>query len=971
MDSRATHLRGGLINIQSVSNKTIQIREMINDRAFDIVALIETWLMESDSAKINEMTPFTHTFHHIPREGKRGGGVGLFASKALTHLRVQKRIEVESFEYMEVIFKCSGQWILCLVVYRPPGPSVNNFIEKFRNLLDLIDMVSLKVVIMGDFNIRMDDPTHHDTIAFNELLEEYQLMNNVKNSTSRAGHMLDLIIGDVSNNIIESVEVESEFDISPVHKFISFDLCLPNSKVFKNISFRSKTDFSPESFIREITRRISNELDSPCTHSDLNHKIDCVNCLTDSYNQISKTEYNDRCPYMEKCIVIKDRSPWFNGETMQKKREKRRKERKWLKNKTASAWEEYKNVKNQYNALLKSRKAEYYNKKIQEAGSDMNKLYQVLNNLTGSVRKKRLPDGFDDRVLAENFCEFFKNKIENLVSGFAVPLPPDEIESATTSRLECFKTINKEDLSRIIGKAKKTHCAVDPIPIAEVAGADNFSDLIDVLLTIVNTSISTCQYPESEKLAIINPILKSGLDYQSLSSFRPVSNLSFLSKILEYVILEQLMDHLNKVHALPDNQSAYRQLYSTETAVCAVVSDLLDVMDEGKCAILVLLDLSAAFDTVVHELLLNDMKTIGIEQVALQYLENYLRDRKYCVQIGNSFSSHESLTRGVPQGSVLGPILFCIYTIGLSNVLQEQGVKFKLFADDTQLYLSVSDINNTTEKLNSVLQSVKEWMDLKHLKLNENKTEYMLVGKRDNLSNLGNTDMYINGDQVHVAERVRDLGVQLDCNLTLGNQISNVVRVSGYHLRNIAFIKKYVDESSIKKLVINSVINRVDYCNSIYFRLPHTLLKKLQNIINRAARLVKGTSPRERITPVLIELHWLPIKARIIFKICVLTHQALRTGCPPYLRELLHVLQPSEGINTRRTLNGVTLFEPRCCMNYGFRTFGSAAPRLYNRLPFDIREIESVTNFKKKLKTHLFSECYDLENLTINTAYAL
>ena len=363
MDSRATHLRGGLINIQSVSNKTIQIREMINDRAFDIVALTETWLMESDSAKINEMTPFTHTFHHIPRVGKRGGGVGLFASKALTHLRVQKRIEVESFEYMEVIFKCSGQWILCLVVYRPPGPSVNNFIEKFRNLLDLIDMVSLKVVIMGDFNIRMDDPTHHDTIAFNELLEEYQLMNNVKNSTSRAGHMLDLIIGDVSNNIIESVEVESEFDISPVHKFISFDLCLPNSKVFKNISFRNKTDFSPESFIRDITRRISNELDSLCTHSDLNHKIDCVNCLTDSYNQISKTEYNDRCPYMEKCIVIKDRSPWFNGETMQKKREKRRKERKWLKNKTASAWEEYKNVKNQYNALLKSRKAEYYKKK--------------------------------------------------------------------------------------------------------------------------------------------------------------------------------------------------------------------------------------------------------------------------------------------------------------------------------------------------------------------------------------------------------------------------------------------------------------------------------------------------------------------------------------------------------------------------------------------------------------------------------
>lgn len=191
------------------------------------------------------------------------------------------------------------------------------------------------------------------------------------------------------------------------------------------------------------------------------------------------------------------------------------------------------------------------------------------------------------------------------------------------------------------------------------------------------------------------------------------------------------MEHLEKVHVLPDSQSAYRPIFSTEATFCSVVNDLLEMMDGGKCAILVLLDLSAAFDTVVHELLVKDLRSIGVVDNALKYLESYLQTRSYCVQIGNCFSSYEALTRGVPQGSVLGPILFCIYTISLSRILQQHGVGFKLFADDTQFYFSITDIENTSAKINSVINSVKDWMHYKQLKLNDDKTEFMLVGKKD------------------------------------------------------------------------------------------------------------------------------------------------------------------------------------------------------------------------------------------------
>ena len=166
---------------------------------------------------------------------------------------------------------------------------------------------------------------------------------------------------------------------------------------------------------------------------------------------------------------------------------------------------------------------------------------------------------------------------------------------AIQNRLRRFNTVDKENLTQIFKKMKKTHCALDPMPVSDLTGAENISIFLDMILKIINTSIQSCIFPKNEKRAVIHPALKGSLDPQSLNSYRPISNLPFVSKILEYSILDQLLTHLNEVQAIPDNQSAYRQLYSTETTICSVVNDLLIMMDEGKCGLLVLLDLSAAF----------------------------------------------------------------------------------------------------------------------------------------------------------------------------------------------------------------------------------------------------------------------------------------------------------------------------------------------------------------------------------------
>ena len=196
---------------------------------------------------------------------------------------------------------------------------------------------------------------------------------------------------------------------------------------------------------------------------------------------------------------------------------------------------------------------------------------------------------------------------------------------------------------RLVKDTKKSHCENDPLPIGDLAGATNINALLRIQLDIINSSFAEGVFPNSEKSALIKPTIKNNLDPQLLNSYRPVSNLTYLSKMIESAALQQLNEHLRKINVLPEMQSAYRKHHSTETALCAVVDDLLTRMDEGRCSIIILLDLSAAFDTVVHELLVDDLVAIGIDGVALEWFKGYLAGRTFQVSIDYKKSGSKPL----------------------------------------------------------------------------------------------------------------------------------------------------------------------------------------------------------------------------------------------------------------------------------------------------------------------------------------
>ena len=399
---------------------------------------------------------------------------------------------------------------------------------------------------------------------------------------------------------------------------------------------------------------------------------------------------------------------------------------------------------------------------------------------------------------------------------------------------------------------------------------------------------------------------------------------------------------------------------------------MIQISNEGECGILIMLDLSAAFDTVVHEYLLNDLKLIGITDDVYKWFESYLHNREITVAISKSKSETRKLTKGVPQGSVLGPTLFNIYTIELSWILKKHNVSFKLFADDTQFYFSITTIPDIENKIEEIMKDIKGWMINKKLKLNDDKTECMLFGTEHALKKYEQLQyIKIGTSNIKIVPVVRNLGVFIDENITMKKQILNTVKVCNHHLRNIAFIRKYLNEDACKTLIHSYVISRLDYCNSLYYGLPNVQLKKLKNIQNKAARLIKGTKRRERITPTLINLHWLPIKARIEYKICLLAYNALRLGKPRYLHEKLIPFDLETNVTVRHTDDQYRLFEPRVNKVIGERMYQYIAPRLYNKLPSEIKESETTDKFKKRLKTYLFEKCYDLENASINEQFKL
>ena len=374
---------------------------------------------------------------------------------------------------------------------------------------------------------------------------------------------------------------------------------------------------------------------------------------------------------------------------------------------------------------------------------------------------------------------------------------------------------------------------------------------------------------------------------------------------------------------------------------------------------LVLLDLSAAFDSIDHHVLLARLHSrFGISGKALAWIQNYLSNRTQSVIIKNSMSKKWNLQFGVPQGSVLGPILFTLYMSPLGDIIKSHGINYHCYADDTQLYLSFNpkDFDTARKRIEECISDIRSWMASSFLCLNDSKTEFIVFGSKNSLSHLLSASLKIGKSEVSKVSEVRNLGSTLDESLSMQKQINNTCKGAWMCLRRIGQIRQFLDKATAEKLVHAYISSKLDFMNALLYSLPSNHLDKLTRVQNAAARLVTRTKKFDHITPVLVQLHWLPIAQRIEFKILLLVYKCLHNLAPSYLSALIVPVSSQRALRSS-SKNLLTVQKSRT-IRYGDGAFCNAGPQLWNKLPENVKDSASVDIFKSKLKTCLFNKAY-------------
>ena len=946
-----------LFNAQSVCNKTDDIIDYVLDNDIDICCITETWLNRDDSVTVAALQINGYKFHQEPRKDRRGGGLGFLVKENIAFQVLPLPPDITMFECLNAKLTIENKIFTIVLVYRPQviaGASTqcNLFFDQFSQVLSSqIDQPG-NLLIAGDFNFHWNNTEDDRVQKLADLLESYNLEQHISQPTHKLGNTLDLLITRHSESTVYEQPSVDHFisDHAVIKCKLSFKKPPPvKSKItFRKLKSIDLTEFQSDIEKESLSENTStNVSDLVCQYNDTLHKI-----------------LDKHAPVCTKVVRLREARPWYSEEIAHEKAIRRTKEKKWVNSKSEQDHNEYKCQKNLVTSMLSSGKVDSITKlnAIVDAGSDQKALLKIEKRLLGQTKQSVLPHHDCKQTLANSFSKFFIGKIEKIQSDiFSVigDVKLEELVDHGRFGFDNFKVLNDTDIRQLISKSATKSCSLDPIPTSMVKSC--LPVLSTPILNIVNLSLQTGEFPDSMKQAIVFPLHKKPSLDLSLKNFRPVSNLSYISKLTEKAVAAQLIDYLDRNNLREKFQSSYRACHSTETALMRVKNDIMRDMDNKNVVLLVLLDLSAAFDTVHHGILLRRLENLGIKSVALAWFRSYLSNRKQTVIIDGVSSDPEFLKCGVPQGSVLGPILFTIYVQPLGDLLRKYDCSIHFYADDTQLYFRIvpnqSCLNRSVDTLQQCCAEIKTWLTENLLKFNEDKTECMLIGSRFQLAKVNISELDIGNSQIQVSEKVRNLGVIFDSNMAMSHQISSVCKSVNYQLYNIGKIRKFLTKDACKLLVNAMVTSRLDCNNSLLAGLPKCEIKRLQLLQNTAARIVSQKSRRDHITPVLYELHWLPVSYRINYKVATTVFKCLNNMAPEYLAELLSQKRVRRSLRSSSTA-AVTLEIPLTKSKMGDKAFSVIGPTLWNDLPISIRTHTGLEQFKKDLKTHYFKLAY-------------
>lgn len=482
--------------------------------------------------------------------------------------------------------------------------------------------------------------------------------------------------------------------------------------------------------------------------------------------------------------------------------------------------------------------------------------------------------------------------------------------------------------------------------------------ILSPLTHVINFSLLSGCFPEAWKRAKVVPLAKKS-HVQSLNDLRPISLLPIMSKALEKVVFQQLTSYINKNGILPSIQSGFRKGHSTTTALLEVTDKILNSIDNSMVVILVLLDLTKAFDLVHHDLLLAKMKYYNFSESVINWFYSYLSCRQQQAVLNGvkaQISAPSVIKAGVPQGSILGPLLFSLYAADFATVIKHSSVHF--YADDTQLLISTTPdkIMTMIELLNEDLSAVTNWCLENGLLINPTKCTFTVLGTPQQLGKINPHELKVTimNSNICFSPTVKNLGLIIDQELNWNNHVSNQCIKAKRNLRQLYKLKDYMSRDTKLYLINTLIFPLFDYCDSVYgSSLSSHNAKSIQKIHNLSIRFSFNWSKFEHILPVLNTNGILTMSRRRFLRYCCLLYKIKKFKSPLYLYQKLTSRSEIHNYVTR----GSSKFDiPRHSLKITEKSFSISAARAWNSLPISITNIKTFETFKTSVKLLLLGD---------------
>ena len=967
-------------NVNGLESKFDNLHQFLSamSSSFDIIAITET--SQHDEYFTSNITLEGYADFSTPTNSEKGGALLYVNSSYNPFERQDLRAQDDLFECVWVeIPNARSKNIICGSLYRHPKYDANNiqkFLSYFEAVLTKLNAEDKEVYLCGDFNINL---LKIDTIDcylnFYNLLCCHGFLPLIIHPTRVVHNQEPSLIDNIfSNNIADEI-ISGNIYLTLSEHFSQFASVkrpeLSKSKVV--VYSRDFSKFSESYFRDDVSIQSWNMQSSDSNHLMNDFFLKLEGCA-DRHAPIKKLSPREiklkSKPWITTDIVkrIKYRDKLFE----RKKRQPNNEEIKRL----------YNLFRNRVSRDIKKSKKSHYSNYFNEHKDNIQKIWQGIRSI---VNTKSNSKGLSQLDVNGSIINDPK-KIANHVNNFFVNVGPDLDKSIPRinhvspsnylkNRVQLnflIAHVSNDDVIKIIQSLPSKGTGPTSIPLRMLKVA---ADLIAIpLCYIINISFTTGVFPDALKVAKVLPLHKGG-STQDTNNFRPISLLSIFDKIMEKLMHNRLYEFLESHDILYKNQFGFRKKNSTIYALLEITEKIKESIDNGNYGCGIFIDLKKAFDTVNHKILLTKLEHYGIRGIALKWFESYLTNRKQFVFVNGESSEVKDILCGVPQGSVLGPLLFLLYINDLPNVSEK--LMFYLFADDTNIYFESKSLNLLEKVVNEELKHLSLWLKVNRLALNIQKTNF-LIFRSYKKPMTQNVTIKLDKKALMQKDNIKYLGVLVDEHLSWKQQISNVSKKVSRSVSILFKLRYYMNTSMLKGLYYSLVYSHLVYGIEVWGSACDTNLDKIIVLQKKAIRVITFNErlpvlpgPLCSSTPLFSRLELLKFHDIFKFQVSKFVFLTLSSLTPSNFNEWFKLNTNVHNHNT--TSNSELITEHHFdvgtvqatnklhtkgskLVNYGGKQLKVVGPLLWNSLPSDIRDSKTLLSFKFHMKKHLINQ---------------